>query len=549
MRILDDGIQQASALIIDANANSRSLMAAQLRDLGVGNVRQTTRLRDARVILENKAYDIVLCDYHFEGSEQSGQQLLDELRREQLLPYSTVFVMVTGEATYAVVAEAAEAALDAYLIKPYTTASLAERLASARYRKRVLKDIFEAIENEDFATAAELCMKRFEARSPFWLYAARIGAELLLRLERHAEARQLYDAIIEAKTVPWARLGVARAELASGNLIGARRTLEVLIGDMPDHADSYDMMGRVQMEQGEVMAALETYRTAARLTPGCILRTQRCATLAFYAGERDEAIRLFERTMANGLKSKLFDALNLVLLGLMRFDNKDGKGLAYVQDCLAQMAERGDGGARMQRFEQVLRILKALYGRQLADALALTRDLSTQAERPDFDLESATLLVAVLVRLHAQDIQLEEMDATITRLGLRYCVSKSSTELMVAMTEANEAAATELRDCHARIFGVAETAMRYSMRHEARMGVALLIEQGEQTRNAKLIDMASLVLQRHAEKVGDAAELAQRIEELQARWVRPLGTALARNQRAVGGLALRTKAGAKTAAA
>eukprot|EP01034_Spumella_vulgaris_P009924 gene9924-12596_t len=143
MRNLDDGIQQASALIIDANANSRSLMAAQLRDLGVGNVRQTTRLRDARVILENKPYDIVLCDYHFEGSEQSGQQLLDELRREQLLPYSTVFVMVTGEATYAVVAEAAEAALDAYLIKPYTTASLAERLASARYRKRILKDIFE----------------------------------------------------------------------------------------------------------------------------------------------------------------------------------------------------------------------------------------------------------------------------------------------------------------------------------------------------------------------------------------------------------------------
>ncbi|MEH0165084.1 response regulator [Roseateles microcysteis] len=544
MRNLDDGIQQASALIIDANANSRSLMAAQLRDLGVGNVRQTTRLRDARVILENKPYDIVLCDYHFEGSEQSGQQLLDELRREQLLPYSTVFVMVTGEATYAVVAEAAEAALDAYLIKPYTTASLAERLASARYRKRILKDIFEAIENEDFAKAADLCMKRFEARAPFWLYAARIGAELLLRLERHAEARKMYDAIIEAKTVPWARLGVARAELASGNLVAARRTLEVLIGDMPDHADSYDMMGRVQMEQGEVAAALETYRTAARLTPGCILRTQRCATLAFYAGEREEAVRLFERTMANGLKSKLFDPLGLVLLGLMRFDKKDSKGLAYAQDCLAQLGERTEDSVRLQRFDQVLRIIKALYGRQLAEALALTRDLSAQSERPDFDLEAATLLAALLVRLHAQDIQLEEMDVTITRLGLRYCVSKSSTELMVAMTERNEAAASELRDCHARIFGVAETAMRYSLRHEARRGVALLIEQGEQTRNAKLIDMASLVLQRHADKVADAPDLAQRIDELQARWVRPLGTALARNQRAVGGLALRTKAAA-----
>ena len=118
MRLIDGQIQDASALIIDSNATSRSLMSAQLRDLGVTTIKQATRVSDARVILEHKAYDIVLCDYHFDGSEISGQDLLDELRREQLLPYSTVFVMVTGEATYAKVAEAAEAALDAYLIKP-----------------------------------------------------------------------------------------------------------------------------------------------------------------------------------------------------------------------------------------------------------------------------------------------------------------------------------------------------------------------------------------------------------------------------------------------
>ena len=102
---------KTQALVIDSNANSRSLMTAQLRELGVGHVRQATRVRDARVILETQPYDIVLCDYYFDGSELSGQDLLDELRREQLLPYSTVFVMVTGEASYAKVAEAAEAAL------------------------------------------------------------------------------------------------------------------------------------------------------------------------------------------------------------------------------------------------------------------------------------------------------------------------------------------------------------------------------------------------------------------------------------------------------
>lgn len=538
MRLMDHKIQEASALIIDSNATSRSLMCAQLRDLGVAHVRQATRVKDARLILEQKAYDIVLCDYHFDGTEMSGQDLLDELRREQLLPYSTVFVMVTGESSYAKVAEAAEAALDAYLIKPYTSASLAERLAHARHRKRVLKDIFEAIEQQDFEAAAGHCLKRFEERAQFWLYAARIGAELLLRLNRFDDARRLYDAIIEARTVPWARLGVARTELGSGNVIAARRTLETLIGEMPEHADSYDVMGRVQMEQGEIGAALQTYRTAASLTPGCLLRMQRAGSLAFYAGQRDEALKMLERTMSQGLRSKLFDMLSLVLLGLMRFDAKDSKGFNYAHDAMLQELERKPKQERLQRFELLFQSLRCLQARKVGDALLLARRFSEQSLQEDFDLEAASLLVGLWMRLSGQEVELEEMMPVLTRLGLRYCTSKSSTEVMVAMTEGHAGAAAALRDCHARIFGIAETAMRHSMRGTARTAVELLIEQGELTRNAKLIDMAKLVLKRHAEKIDGAEQLTEQIGRLHARYVAPLGSSSSRN-RAAGGMALR----------
>lgn len=539
MRLIDDKIQDASVLIIDSNAASRSLMSAQMRDLGVVSIKQATRVSDARVMLEHKAYDIVLCDYHFDGSEVSGQDLLDELRREQLLPYSTVFVMITAEATYARVAEAAEAALDAYLIKPYTTDSLAERLAQARQRKRVLKEIFEAIERQDFETAAAYCMQRFEAKAQFWLYAARIGAELLLRLNRFEDARKLYDAIIEARTVPWARLGVARTELSTGNAAAARRTLETLIGDMPGYADSYDVMGRVQMEQGEIAEALKTYRMAASLTPGCILRLQRCGTLAFYAGQRSEALKMLESTMAGGLRSKMFDMLSLVLIGILRFDAKDSKGFKYAHDAMLQELDRKPKEQRLRRFEQMFNGLRCLLDRKTGSALALARQFSNQAlQEEDFDLEAASLLVGLWVRLAAQDLELEEMMPVLTRIGLRYCTSKSSTEVLVAMTEGHSAAAVELRGCHTRIFGIAETAMRHSMRGTARVGVELLIQQGESTRNAKLIDMASLVLKRHAEKIDDAQILTEQIQSLQAHYVLPMGSLTGRN-RAAGGLALR----------
>lgn len=548
MLLMDQTIQGASALIIDSNSSSRSLMSAQLRDLGVGTVRQTPRVKDARVMLEHHTFDIVLCDYHFDSSDTSGQDLLDELRREGLLPHSTVFVMVTSEATYAKVAEAAEAALDAYLIKPYTSANLAERLTSARQRKRLLKDIFEAIENEDFETAANLCMARFETKAKYWLYAARIGAELLLRLKRFDDARILYEAIIAAKTVPWARLGVARTEVATGNLQKARRTLENLIGELPDYADSHDLMGHVQMEQGDLAEALKTYQTAVNLTPGCLLRLQRCGALGFYSGHRVEALRMLERAMSLGLRSKLFDMLSVVLVGLIRFDNKDYKGFKYAHDALTSALERAPGAIRLQRFDLVFRGLSYLLERRVGQALLIAREFTDQADAGDFDLEVASLLSALWLRLSSQEVELEEMMPVLKTLGLRHCTSKASTEILVAMAETHEGAADQFRDCHQQIFNVAETAMRHSLRGTAKVAVELLIQQGELTRSAKLIDMAGLVLRRHAEKIEGAQDLAQRIDELHNRYVKPMGSGTIKT-RATGGVALRSGSGKAAAPA
>jgi CheY-like chemotaxis protein len=546
MFLMDQTIQTASALIIDSNANSRSLMSAQLRDLGVGTVRQTPRVKDARVMLEHQTFDIVLCDYHFDSSDTSGQDLLDELRREGLLPYSTVFVMVTSEATYAKVAEAAEAALDAYLIKPYTSANLAERLASARQRKRVLKGIFEAIENQDFETAANLCLARFETKDKYWLYAARIGAELLLRLKRFDDARTLYEAIIAAKTVPWARLGVARTEVASGNMQAARRTLENLIGDLPDYADSHDLMGHVQMEQGDLANALKTYQTAATLTPGCLLRLQRCGSLGFYAGQRAEALKMLERAMSQGLRSKLFDMLSLVLIGLMRFDAKDFKGFKYTHDSLIAALERAPGSIRLQRFDLVFRGLAFLLERRVGQALVVAREFTEHADAGNFDLEAASLLTALWIRLSSQEVELEEMMPILRSLGTRYCSAKASTEILVSMSEGHQGAAEQFRECHQQIFNVAETAMRHSLRGSAKVAVELLIQQGEATRNAKLIDMAGLVLKRHAEKIDGASSLAEQIDDLLGRYVRPMAGGPAK-ARGAGGVTLRTPAAAVAA--
>ncbi len=284
---MDRDIHQASALVINAHASPRGVMTAQLRELGVGQVRQCSKVADARVVLEHFAADIVLCDDDVAEGQMSGQELLDELRREQLLPYTTVFILVTSEATYAKVVEAAEAALDAVLIKPYTASSLAQRLKESRRRKRLLAPIFEAMQAQQLGAAIELAVERFNKAEPYAMFCARVALELMLRQHLVDDARKLCEAVLAKHPMPWARLGVARTLYAAGDLGAARRATEPLASQGPDGADALDLLARIQVDQGELGAALQSCHRAHLATPGCLLRLQQSAMLAFYLAEQE----------------------------------------------------------------------------------------------------------------------------------------------------------------------------------------------------------------------------------------------------------------------
>ena len=540
--LIDRDIDQAHALVIDSNVTSRSVMAAQLRDLGVGHVKQTGKVNEARLALEQRPYDIVLCDYHFEGSDMSGQDLLDELRRENLLPYSTVFIMVTGEATYSKVVEAAEAALDSYLLKPYTASALGERLSEARRRKRVLCDIFEALERGQLDVAAKLCLRRYHGKETYGLFCARIAAELLLKLDRHDDARQLYDSVAKEKNLAWARLGIARAQFAAGEINPARRSVEALLRDHPEHADAYDVLGSLQVDQGELAQALVTYRMASQLTPGCLLRLQHCGTLAFYQGEREEALRLLERTIGMGIKSKLFDALTLLLVAFLRYDARDTKGLVIAHDQIKRFCERHPESRRLQRLEVAASALRLLMTRNCDEALAIARNLADAANTDAFDVEASNIVLALWTRLPEKDVPAGELDQLARGIAMRFCVSKAVTEVLVAAAQRREPLLTTIRSCQAEITSIAEEAMAHSVRGRPRSAVESLLKRGTDTRNAKLIEMATLVTRRHADTIEDRDDLLAEAASLQRRFCQPI-THLAgvrRTGRSPGGLVLRT---------
>ena len=515
--IQEEDLSVCTALVIDGNHASRSILLSQLRELGIRQITQCSRTVDGRRHLESQKFDFVLCEMHFADETASGQDLLDDLRRNQLLPFSTVFIMITGEATYAKVAEAAESALDGYLLKPHKASHLAERLKVARIRKLSLQGIFDAIDAQEFERAATLCLDRFDSRGLFWLYAARVGAELLLRLERYDDAQMLYQAVVAAKTLPWAKLGIARAQLEAGQLTLATTTVEKLIGEDASFADAYDVMGRAQFELGQFDKCLSTYKMAAMLTPQSIGRLQNAAMMTFYAGNHAEAERLLTRTARMGLESKMFDCQTLVLLAYTRLELDDRKGLQVCADDVARLLEKNPDNGRVRRLANFVTIANLLMQQKIPEVTGATAALANLAQDSEFDFESAGNMLALLAYLALRQVEFTAAAEVVKTVGLRFCSNRSVTEMLASCAGAHPPFEALVREAQTTVLEYAESAITLSMEGDPASAIGNLLERGRETLNVRLIDNAYQLLQKHAAKISTHDALKARILELRQR--------------------------------
>jgi CheY-like chemotaxis protein/Tfp pilus assembly protein PilF len=495
----------SKALVVDANPSSRSILKGMLIDLGIRSedIKQVTSYTDARGELEYRNYDIVLCDYHFTDTNQTGPDLLDELRRNNRLPYSTICIMVTSEASQAKVAEAAESALDNYLLKPHNHNNLAERLRVARHRKVVLADIFRAMEAEDFNTAANLCQARFNARDEYWVFAARIGGELLLRLNRHDDARVMFEALDATKALPWARLGIARAQLEGGQLTPCKRTLESLITDNPGYADAYDVMGRAHFQSGDFEQAFETYQRALSLTPSSLSRLQKMGMLAFYLGRTDEAMQALERAASLGGTSSMFDQQSTVMLALLQFSKNDNKALQKSLNLLMKAHESAPRSARLRRMYELVNILMLMQQKQIAEAVRRVKNMPREFTMPDYDFEAAGNMMSLLLQLRAFELDLPDAEIWIERLAKRYCISKAMTDMLCLPLSANPPYQDVIRGTYKAFGATAERALSQAKAGAATEAVASLLRDATATCNAKLMDLADMLIQRYSDKITD----------------------------------------------
>ncbi len=501
------------------------MLASHLRMLGVGQVLQCGTAHEARQHMQTLGVDVLLCEYQLDHGAL-GQDLIDELRRSGLLSLRTVVVMLSSQASYRVVAEVAESALDGFVIKPYTPAKLEERLIGAFLRKDSLREIFDAIDANRHADALALCEQRYTARGPFWSHAARIGAELAIRLERLPLATAMYAAVLADKAVPWAKLGLARVLEAGGQAGEAVSTIQNLLADEPKYADAYDVMGRIHAEQGDFAGAINAYRQATEITPYSVVRAQKYAILAWYAAAPEVALAALAHAADIGCESAAFDHQALLLLAMARLQQNDADGLRQchvrMQTALAKLAKLAlpDDPAldRSPRLRRLGLMVQALVAVQAQDRWALQACLVPVADEllaPGFDVEAAGNLLALIATSAAAGLTPQQAEQWVRSAGLRFCVSKQVTEMLAKACDPAPTLGATVRAAHAEINEISRTALSQGLAGRHQRAVEELLLAVQRTRNARLLELASAALQRHRAHIAEADDLALRCTDLQ----------------------------------
>ena len=112
-------------LIVDDFSTMRRIVKNLLRDLGFTNTSEADDGLTALPMLQSGKYDFLVTDWNMPGMQ--GIDLLKAVRADANLA-SLPVLMVTAESKKDQIVEAAQAGVNGYVVKPFTAATLKEKI-------------------------------------------------------------------------------------------------------------------------------------------------------------------------------------------------------------------------------------------------------------------------------------------------------------------------------------------------------------------------------------------------------------------------------------
>jgi DNA-binding NarL/FixJ family response regulator/Flp pilus assembly protein TadD len=295
-----------SALIIEPHAGMRATIHNMLTLCGLEKIDHAAGSGNAIKHLGLKTFDLILCEYDLEGG-QDGQQLLEDLRHHKLISLSTMFFMVTAEGNYSKVVSAAELAPTDYILKPFTADRLLERIGRALEKRNVFMPVYQFMEVGNQRDAIAACIEGVRAHPRHAVDFMRLRAELHMFLGEPAEAEPIYQQLIEAKAIAWARLGLAKTLFMRERFTEATDILVELVDSNKKFVDAYDWLAKTQAAAGELAKSQTTLVDAVAVSPHAVRRLRKLGETALETGDTEVAEKILKQVVSKAKYSEFRD--------------------------------------------------------------------------------------------------------------------------------------------------------------------------------------------------------------------------------------------------
>lgn len=112
-------------LVVDDFSTMRRIVKNLLKELGFSKFDEADDGATAWPMAQSGKYDFIVSDWNM--PEMTGIDFLRHVRKDPKLK-DTPFLLITAEAKRSQILEAAEAGVDGYIVKPFTAATLNEKI-------------------------------------------------------------------------------------------------------------------------------------------------------------------------------------------------------------------------------------------------------------------------------------------------------------------------------------------------------------------------------------------------------------------------------------
>lgn len=481
-------LSEARVLVADDAPTVRQSVRMTLAQAGITRADTANSIGETRRRVRSGAYDVVLCDYHF-GEGMNGQELLEELRRSGELPLSTIWFMITAESSYEKVVAVAEVGPDDYLLKPFTSALLAERLYLAWQKKIFLKPVLDKISEGDTHGAIDAALICLPNAGAYRVDLVRLLANLMLQAGRLDEAKALFEETLKGRVVPWAKLGLAKVLARQGNQAQAASMLQASIIEHAQYVDAYEELASLYMAEGRMEESMGVFEKCLAISPNNVARLQKAGNLANMMGDSGKARQLLERAVYCGGNSSALSPETLLQLALAaRRDGAMGDADKYLR-MTQELARRDDSLIN----RAVGKMASAIFQNK-TEPLS---ELEAMLTHPEFTQEAAVGFLMSADTVCPPSLQTEETNPAIPpyrwirKLARRFITTKHQSNLLETAAGQRYIWRDFIQECGTEINELNKQGVQTMLKERPADAMRLLLPLAEETRNTRLMLSAS----------------------------------------------------------